>query len=184
MQIFNGQALGREEQNSKQVGYGDRSFKLAVYLENPPAVTNLRPSAEIKALQAGDIADIVAQTGNHWRKIFTIYAKLMWHLAAGTCDTWQQYRDKHLLQASSAHALLFSAPELCQQPTNACFIVGGKTYAEKLGLLSLCDDIGEGFFLSPAHKLIVTPYFDYRQLSNVKLARLISILQAIKSKQA
>lgn len=61
---------------------------------------------------ADEIADIADETSTHWRKIFNVYAKLLFELSPEKFTCWQDLRDSLLLQAESNHCLLFSAPDL------------------------------------------------------------------------
>ena len=161
----------------KPFGYGVRHFKLAVYLENAPVLEELKPEANLKALTAGDVSRIVTQTSNHWRKIFNLFAKLQFGLTKHNSVSWQDYRDQHLLQAHCDHALLFSPPVYTPKKHRPVSIISGKTYAAKLRVLQTCEDVGDGFYRNKKTNLFVTPYFDYRQLSNAKLERLIKLIQ-------
>ncbi len=160
-------------------GYGDANFTLAVCIEHPPEVVDCQPQVGLRPLKPGDIAKIVAQTSNHWRKIFNLFAKIQFGLTNTSHGTWQQYRERQLLQAQSGHALLFSVPDEQLTLNNCCYLVSGKTFAEKNNLLLACHDIGDGFYIHKTKRIIVTPYFDYRQLSNAKLERLITLITAI-----
>lgn len=131
---------------------------------------------EFAPLKPDEIAHIVEHTGNHWRKVFNIFAKLMFQLDKSSEPTWQAYRDRALLQQGSGHALVFSSFESLPLSDDSVVIIAGKSYAEELGVLESVSPIGEGFYIHPSAKVIVTPYFDYRQLSNRKLDMLISLI--------
>lgn len=160
-------------------GYGDPAFEFAVYIGNTPSVYEHSGYSDLQPMKPGDIASIVQQTGNHWRKIFNLYAKLMHQLEPGFESEWQQYREGRLLQRGSKQALLFSQPQL-GKPSTAIHLVTGKSHAEHLGLLTRCDAINEHFYVNCTAKLIVSPYFDYRQLSNRKLETLVEIVRSIR----
>lgn len=55
-----------------------------------------------------------------------------------------------------------------------------KTYAARLSFPSLLW-IDEHFAINRAHRLIVSPYPDYRQLSNMRIAQLIDIMRSLDS---
>ena len=139
-------------------------------------------------LTQGEIYAIGQACGNGWRKVFNVYAKLLYALDnrsfihRDNAPTWQQYRDEYLLQSNSQTALRFSSPRLCPSEKTV-HIICGKTYAkhllhsEKLAVqLTWLDD---EFAINNRHKLIVCPYFDYRQLSNIKIEKLALLLQAL-----
>nr|WP_232849845.1 hypothetical protein [Bowmanella yangjiangensis] len=163
------------------VGLGDTNALIKVYIANRPM-----PYQHLSVCQPiviGDIAELGRACGNGWRKVFNVYAKLVFalqaqdiKLASGT-PNWQHYRDNHLLQAGSATALLFSPPVLDEQQ-QAIQIISGRTYAnalnkqQSLGLFWLTPE----FAVNPRYRLFVCPYFDYRQLSNDKIGYLQSLL--------
>lgn len=163
------------------VGLGDVDALVKVYIANRPAP--YQHLSVCYALDCGDIAALGQACGNGWRKVFNVYAKLVFalqaqklNLAAGM-PSWQHYRDNHLLQAGSSTALLFSPPVLDEQQ-QAIQIISGRTYAntlnkqQSLGLFWLTPE----FAINPRYRLFVCPYFDYRQLSNDKIAFLQSLL--------
>ena len=58
-------------------------------------------------------------------------------------------------------------------------IIAGKTYAAQLPLLPLTW-LDNYFAINKEARLIVAPYPDYRQLSNERIARLITLMQALQ----
>jgi uncharacterized protein DUF6942 len=127
--------------------------------------------------------------GNGWRKVFNVYAKLLYALDKRHFDysdkapTWQNYRDRYLLQAQSKTALLFSTPKL-MHGRDVVHIICGKGHATALinsgKLVTKLVWLDDEFAIDKENKLIVCPYFDYRQLSNVKIERLAGLLQNLK----
>lgn len=91
--------------------------------------------------------------------------------------SWQAYRDEHLLQADSNEALLFSHPEFTED--KSFHIIAGKTYAASLELPSLIW-LDNYFAINQEYRLVVSPYPDYRQLSNLRITQLIEILGTFK----
>lgn len=166
------------------VGLGDRCYHIAVCIANRPDMPEYQWLSDIEPLQNGEVARIVEATGNHWRKILNIYAKLMFLLDAKEQSTWQTYRDRWLLQSGSGHALIFSTTLPPSAENGVVYIVSGKQHAQTLGVLDSAIDLCEGFYLEPAKNLVITPYFDYRQLSNRKLDMLISIINNDMSARA
>lgn len=162
------------------IGLGAQQPNFSVYIENRPMLDAYQFLQQIQPLVDGDIAEIVNATSNHWRKIFNVYAKLIFScadfLAMPKFTTWQQLRDEYLLQAQSSLALVFSVPNL---DGDGIKIITGHTYAKSLTLGVDFDAMGEDFFVSKKHRLIVSPYFDYRQLSNIKIEKLSSIIREL-----
>lgn len=200
---------------SHVIGLGDTSFRFAVYIANQPAMPEYASLHQIVSLQNGDIADIGTACGNGWRKVFNVYAKLLYALNKEDFDfsllapTWQQYRDQFLLQQGSGTALVFSPPQLRFQSSstalitsaslmntsliskdetqveksrldNTVHIICGRTFAKALiekGVLNTeLTWLDAEFAIDLRQRVIVCPYFDYRQLSNNKIERLSVML--------
>ncbi|MGB3609420.1 MAG: hypothetical protein WA987_03510 [Cellvibrio sp.] len=137
---------------------------------------------ELRGLVAGEVDHIVRHTSNHWRKVFNVCAKFLFDWQAQqpngnelTC--WQDYRDQHLFQSGSSASLLFSAPQLNDGFTRFHVVVG-KTYAASLNLAPLVW-VDQYFALNKEYRLIVSPYPDYRQLSNSRITTLINLMQSV-----
>ncbi len=186
-----------------QVGLGgvDKGLNIQVYIANRPPISPYDVLDDCKPMVNTEIAAIGQHTGNHWRKVFNVYAKLMFEFiqrahgampehpdlkihfsALKDSATWQAYRDNHLLQLGSATGLLFTPPNF------ACFdsgartihIIMGKGYAQQLGFeyetpYLLADHHGD-FAFYEQQGLILCPYFDYRQLSNAKISVVVDIM--------
>lgn len=178
--------------DDKVVGLGDRQFTFAVYIANQPEMPEYALLNALEAIRSGDIDRIGQVCGNGWRKVFNVYAKLLY--ALDTTDftfsqrapTWQIYRDRYLLQADSGNALIFSPPSFDALSTNVCQVVQiicGKTYAKQLIQASKVNLqltwVDDEFAIDLEHNVIVCPYFDYRQLSNYKIQRLSTMLSGI-----
>jgi len=178
------------------VGFGDFNARFRVYLPQPPhwwpgATPNAVAEQQLSTIQpltAGDIHAIYLHCGNGWRKIFNVYAKLIATLPSAVFNqrdpehSWQQYRDSQLLQADSDTALCFSAP-LLPAPTGCLQLIAGRTHAKHLLAQGMPADfywLNHEFAVDPAQQLLVTPFFDYRQLNNEKIqqtALLLALLQ-------
>ena len=171
---------------------------IRVFIANRPPLDIYQQRNNLLSMEFGEIDEIARLTGNHWRKIFNVYAKLMFALLssnnclANDISTWQIYRDKSLLQHNSATALLFSKPYFQietastakQCKSNTVNIVMGKQYAASLGLdrehnkeLIIIDN---DFAISKSHNIIICPYFDYRQLSNIKIDHLVKLIKKMQ----
>lgn len=165
-------------------GFGDQAATIKVYIANRPTMAEYQQLDCIQPLQRGEIDAINQACGNGWRKVFNVYAKLL--LALDTkqfpflqqADTWQHFRDSYLLQAASNTALLFSAPMLSTSG-NTVHIITGRSYAKTLldnGLQSQLHWLNAEFAIDQHHRLLVCPYFDYRQLSNEKILYLAALI--------
>ncbi len=169
------------------IGLGCNKFTFAVYIANTPPMAEYTELTHVNSLHSGEIAAIGQACGNGWRKVFNVYAKLLFALDhtqfnyQNLAPSWQLYRDKHLLQAGSETALLFSAPDLTSTQVKY-HIICGRTYAKHLlnsgklqaDLIWLDDE----FAIDKENNVFVCPYFDYRQLSNIKITRLAELLKS------
>lgn len=175
------------------IGFGSQDYQIAVYIANRPPIYEYQQLAQLTPLTTGEITSIGQQCGNGWRKVFNVYAKLLYALDKEQfsfttfASTWQQYRDSFLLQTDSKTSLLFSAPQLKTIKNNsnqkAVHIIMGKTHAKALlskGLLDVeLSWLDNEFAINRAQRVIVCPYFDYRQLSNVKIERLAELIKGL-----
>lgn len=166
---------------------------IKVYLSNRPALAGFDAMDGLSGLQKGDIEKIVKGTGNHWRKVFNVYAKFMFALAVRVESTkiagfssWQQYRDALLLQQADETALLFYPHEqhkrehlmssLTKIETGNLRIIMGKSFSSELFDSSSIHWFDNDFAFDSRADLWVCPYFDYRQLSNLKIERFIGLI--------
>jgi hypothetical protein len=170
------------------VGFGDNNFNFAVYIANKPKMLEYQNLSDVMPLVEGEIEVINKSCGNGWRKVFNVYAKLLYTLNVELFDfskraaTWQSYRDNYLLQENNKIALLFSTPQL-NSSNKIIHIICGKGHAKALidsgGLAVNLVWLDEEFAIDKRNKLVVCPYFDYRQLSNIKIERLASLLEIL-----
>lgn len=171
-------------QVSNVAGFGNPNGAIHVYIQNRPQF--FVPGAEegVVGVNGEIIQQINTSCGNGWRKVFNVYAKWVFDLyqqlpahqtllARQDCVTWQQYRERELLTYSGDTALLFS-PLATQAPVN---IVMGRTYAKSLGLTDAAQWIQHDFGVIERQQIIITPYFDYRQLTNEKITFLTSLVK-------
>ncbi|WDE00004.1 DUF6942 family protein [Thalassomonas actiniarum] len=167
-------------------GLGTANAVLKVYIENIPPLPQYQELSSLTAMKPGEIKTIADLTGNHWRKIFNVYAKLWQQLHPGCAGSWQQFRDEELLQAHSQQALLFSPPDFnCNsngKDSEHISIIMGRTYAAKTGIAEHCYWLSRDFAINESKKLIVSPYFDYRQLSNIKIEQLAGLIRNFAGK--
>lgn len=136
---------------------GSAQPKVVLYLDNRPKMDDN---------QILHIPSLIAANGNHWRKIFSIFAKL------NSDQNWREYRDQKLLledeQIQFATVL---------QKTASIHIFSGKSCWQRFGVTPL--ELAEGEMQALANKkvfyyrsaeyglMLYTPYFDYRQFPNV-----------------
>lgn len=161
-----------------RIGFGDAGAQFKVYIANRPPMAEYADLQQVQPLQCGEIELINRACGNGWRKVFNVYAKLLFALDATQfpfsrqAASWQQFRDQCLLQAASNTALCFGPPELAPD-TTTIHLIAGRTHAKHLldqGLAAQLNWLNNEFAIGHYHRLIVCPYFDYRQLNNEKLA--------------
>lgn len=157
-------------------GLGDSAALLCVYIVNRPPLDEYEQLADLRPLINGEVANITQQTGNHWRKIFNVYAKLGFALHDEGYSSWQAYRDGFLLQVGSKQALLFSSPDLSMPGLH---LITGKTYAQSCSLNANLTELDSSFQIDRDRALLVAPYFDYRQLSNEKIVRLVTLIREL-----
>lgn len=181
--------------NNPACGLGDINAKIIFYIKNRPPLPYYQNLAHVKPLVSNEIAHICHETGNHWRKIFNVYAKVLFELSPHHFSSWQQLRDDALLKATSRHCLLFSAPQLFlpklpkAEPSTAgtvtkikhekLHIILAKGYSEQLGINNHCTWLNNDFAINAQLGIIICPYFDYRQLSNQKISVLCNLIKQL-----
>jgi len=179
--------------NDHDIGFGADDYQVAVYIANRPPIYEYQQLAQLTPLTTGEITYIGQHCGNGWRKVFNVYAKLLYALDKEQFDfsslrsTWQQYRDDYLLQTCSKTSLLFSAPNLTLEKNkpnkSIVHIIMGKTHAKSLLSTGALDVeftwLDNEFAINYSQRIIVCPYFDYRQLSNIKIERLAQLIKGL-----
>ncbi|MDZ7868229.1 MAG: hypothetical protein U5L02_03355 [Rheinheimera sp.] len=176
-----------------QPGLGDATARLRIYVAKAPPMAEFAGLDGCAALLPGQIDQIYRHCGNGWRKVFNVYAKLVWALPASwqpdlqDAQSWQQWRDRVLLQAGSGTALLFGANGFGQDGAGAdtLHIIAGRQHARDLSAQGLLPDsltgglvwLDEEFAVAEKMRLLVCPYLDYRQLSDVKITRLVQLVR-------
>lgn len=180
--------------SNQRIGLGDADADIQVFIANRPPLAEYQQLQTMQPLQRGDIARIASETGNHWRKIFNVYAKLIFasqqagingdnNQKVSGFTRWQDLRDQQLLQADSGQALLFSPPDLSPDSTKIRLLLA-KGYAQTLGLSTELIWLDNDFALHKASGLVLCPYFDYRQLSDIKIQRLVELIEQNKTVSA
>ncbi|NTS77721.1 hypothetical protein HR060_12705 [Catenovulum sp. SM1970] len=174
------------------IGLGVTNAKIEVYIANRPPLMPYGALDDCHLLEDGEIKFIADKTGNHWRKVFNVFAKFRYALKNDWFDdqtkhfnTWQNYRDERLLQINSDTNLRFDAIDALSTQSNTIRLIAGKQYAEQLLISADLSVIwlNESFAINPQQRIIVCPYFDYRQLSNIKIAFLIELINQYFTEQ-
>ena len=118
-----------------------------------------RPNGLGRLQQCPDATELVAANSNHWRKIVNLLAKV----ACPVTQEWRHYRDTSLFQENT----LCFAPELAN--CECWHWIGGKDNLQRFAGLSHNArplDGDPGVSVDTERRLLLTPYPDYRQLSN------------------
>ena len=148
-------------------------------MQHTPQFESIRNESSRPASK-GEIKAIGDQCGNGWRKVFNVYAKWLFQCPkniypfADSFSSWQAFRDQHLLQRGSSTRLVFQQTDI--QATTGLTIVMGRTYANSLPIASQFEWLSPSFAIIRKKNLVVTPYFDYRQLTNEKIAFLTQLI--------
>lgn len=129
-------------------------------LPNRPALPS---PVDISFLEKPDVSLLIELNGNHWRKIFTIMAKL----AAPTYDSWKVFRDKELLNKVG---IAFSLDQLGDY-RGLVFIVGN-TFRDELPVVDSAQEVGDIHTSFVCLPYIWCPYLDYRQFPNILIEAL------------
>ncbi|WP_434017515.1 DUF6942 family protein [Thalassotalea sediminis] len=165
------------------LGLGNHQAAINVYVETAPNIPNLTDQENCRWIRKNEIHAIGQQAGNGWRKVFNVYAKVVYELATKeTCrySSWQHYRDEQLLQQGSSFCLWLAVNSNEFQNKlshhSGLNIVMGKGYATRLNIAKQCFWLSEDFAIHQQKQLIICPYFDYRQLTNQKITYLCQLI--------
>lgn len=179
-----------------EVGLGARQADIAICIANRPMIDHYPEIDHLQLLAAGELQHIVANTSNHWRKVFNVFSKFLYQLAdsrVGQFPDWQSYRDQQLLQSGSRESLLFSPPSVSFDRNAAdsghpsgslgsrVYIIAGKTYAAQLQIRGLVW-LDAFFAIHPVAPIVVSPYLDYRQLSNARIEQLVELVKDVRAR--
>ena len=157
---------------------------LFLYIQNRPPLPQFAPGCGVQPLLTGDIAAIAQQTGNHWRKVFNVLAKVLFDWIEHSFDSWQQLRDEQLLQGNDGIVMYFvDGPELLHraqlnltETTDACHWLVGEQNGMALSGQNLVW-LNEHFAQVPGKSIWTTPYLDYRQFSNIKIEQFLALVR-------
>ncbi|PKF50802.1 DUF6942 family protein [Enterovibrio nigricans] len=175
----------------KTFSIGSPTATFNVYVEKAAPLTDLQgyepEFGSTTSLRNGDIKSLGDLGGNGWRKVFNVYAKLLFDLPDSSqwyprnSPSWQHYRDETLLQSHSTTALHFGhVSEHLLDNRHAIHIIAGRTHATKLGIAEQFLWLDSEFAKHPDKPIVICPYFDYRQLSNVKIRYLTTLITALE----
>jgi hypothetical protein len=140
--------------------------KIILYLPNKPDVDLYKSKRQLKNLGVGEIQEIITATGNHWRKIFSIYAKISFGLTSFPVKTWQEYRDTVLLTKSGIELITFSR-KILSKTDGDIHVLSGKNHCLQFDLpLEKFKNLDVDGKILKYKNIYLTPYFDYRQLPN------------------
>lgn len=139
--------------------------QLALYLPH-------RPNDLVQLVKNPSAQALTAANSNHWRKIVTLLAKI----ASPEADDWRRYRDETLFRQT---ALCF-APRLSDTAT--WHWIGGRDNLLRFNdlhhhaqPLANCPEV----LIDPDKRLLLTPYPDYRQLSNALVRQIRAALDRL-----
>lgn len=164
-----------EAYQQKQAGLGGEDFQIGLCIGNFPSCLDIESVAGIRFAGEGELSHIVEQTGNHWRKIFNICAKIGFALWPEKTQSWQQYRDSLLFRQSASLCLFFSPPPTLKE--GQLLLILGKQYRREIFPDAGFTAVSEVVYRHPELPIYQVPYFDYRQLPNKQLDALILLLR-------
>jgi len=168
---------------------GSDNPKLVVLINHnlPEGTAKDQSNGKAMPLTPDWMAQIIAKGGNNWRKVFNLYAKLCFTFreennTESSYASWQLYRDEALLADSEPYQLVcLSGKDLKryyeQLSDNTLVLVTGKKCASELGITKNLHWLDQDFAQTIGRNALLCPYFDYRQLSNIKLERLSGLIQ-------
>ena len=165
-----------------QIGFGSKKPRWVLHIANRPELEEFQHDV-YKTLSNGEAAEIITVTSNHWRKAFSIMAKISFALFETGCDSWQEYRDTKLLTKEGFEAIDFE-PYQASTDSQLALICGFGYAEQQVDLQRLIPHIKHSKLLIDEDKnFIVTPYFDWRQLTNEILASLVAVMESVVTDQ-
>ena len=155
--------------NNEQIKFGHKNAKMAFYLPTAPIIPT------DTELTLPDTSKIIELNGNHWRKIFTIMAKIT--AENNSADCWKKRRADLFTTKSEAHdstCLIINSAGI--DPHAEVHILCGQVTYERLqhsiethmGLnwQDELTELGEKQKVMAHKQVLITPYLDYRQFPN------------------
>lgn len=154
--------------------FGHPKPSLTVLIDKTPSLPSTPCPVKPPNLAPGELAEIVAVNSNHWRKVFNVYAKLLFALHPDSGRDWQSVRDQKLFQKHQPHALKMAGSAL---PGPGVTLITGKAYAESL-LEHWPQDSGiDGVWIDVNEQRLVCPYFDYRAFPNKRIEQVAELMR-------
>lgn len=152
-------------------------LKLVLYLPTRPDLIKYEAKRVLRGLSIGEVPQVISLTGNHWRKIFSIFSKISHGLNPSKSETWQIYRDEVLLTSSGGEMITFSKKVI--KSSGMCIhIITGKGHCEKFDLpFERFKKIDVESKILHYQSIYMTPYFDYRQFPNQLIEALVHHIQ-------
>lgn len=156
-------------------GFGNRHAKWLLHIANRPDLAEFADD-NFRMLAIGEAKSVIENTSNHWRKVFSIMAKISFALFDTGCESWQQYRDTKLLTAEGFEAISY-LPYQSGEHSSLAIVAGFQYASEQLADSQLVAHHKYNKLKRViAEPCFVTPYFDWRQLNNELLAQLINMM--------
>ena len=128
--------------------------------------------------QPGELCQVMQSCSNDWRKIFSTYAKII-HATLQLNSTWQDYRDKRLLQPGGNSAIEFSSTLRLTDFPQAIHLIGGKSFAKSFEfgqqVLHALEGDARVHYTGNTYQ---PQYFDYRSFPNILIDKLVLHLHA------
>lgn len=146
--------------NELSLGASADNAECVFLLPNKPI---LPKDNEGQELISADVPYIIELNGNHWRKIFTIMAKL----ASPFPEDWRQFRDQQLLEKVR---LVFSIEQL--EGVSGLIYLVGNSFREVLPINDKAVTLGEKHRAYIYQSRVWCPYLDYRQFPNILIESL------------
>ena len=157
-------------------GFGSPQANLIIYCNNTPT-TSLLINNQIIPICYPDIEKINTDNGNGWRKIFNVYAKLLFEINPLKFKSWQDLRNDFLLQSHCNHQLVLNPDSIPSLNNNTLQILMGKTFALTHYNETQIDWIEPHIAKVKDENVFITPYFDYRQFNNEKIKNFAKIVK-------
>ncbi|WP_199611205.1 DUF6942 family protein [Flocculibacter collagenilyticus] len=184
------------------IGVGCSKPKVILHVQNHPPLDEYKQlinEGVYRPLRADEIKNIISQSGNHWRKIFSIYAKLLFaitkaqyqhHSQRSLPNTWQDYRDTVLLTEHCIGAIQWESDAHCFSCAGV-HLICGFTYAaallpdvnwqkekngEPVRLWQLTSEVSSIDKAEDGSAIWTVPYFDYRQFPNALIEEALNTI--------
>lgn len=162
-------------------------MKINLYIANRPPLPQYSDVASLEKLQEGEVSFIIEQTGNHWRKIFSLLAKISYPINGGDLEQiarWQDYRDQVLCTQNGFERIVFGCHHFDEaalmevSEADEIHLISGFTHGEQCRLPLHMSPLGPDEKLWVHKNLILGPYLDYRQFPNALVERLLDYLKS------